>query len=136
MRKYGTALRAAAIAALALTFGSVGTARAADGGYLGVYLEDESVATKGAYVEEVAPDSPAEKANLRPTRRDDNGRIAWGDVILGIDENKVRSANDLLSLLADNYKVGQQVSVHIRRNGEEDPRTRAGCGPIRNPENE
>jgi S1-C subfamily serine protease len=75
-------------------------------------------AITGVLIIDVLPDGPADKANLRPTRRDDTGRILWGDVIVGIDEHKIRSANELYAVLADDYKVGQVVSVHILRDGE------------------
>jgi len=73
----------------------------------------------GALILDVLPDGPAAKAKLRPTRRDeDTGDILWGDVIVGIDEHPVRSAKELYSLLAGNYKVGQEVTVHILRDDE------------------
>jgi S1-C subfamily serine protease len=73
----------------------------------------------GVLIIDVLPDGPADKANLRPTSRDgETGRILWGDVIVGIDEHKFRSANELYTVLADDYKVGQEVTVHILRDGE------------------
>jgi S1-C subfamily serine protease len=72
----------------------------------------------GVLIMDVIPDGPADKANLRPTRRDETGRILWGDVIVGIDEHKIRSANELYTVLADDYQVGQEVTVHILRDGE------------------
>jgi S1-C subfamily serine protease len=72
----------------------------------------------GVLIIDVLPDGPADKANLHPTRRDETGRILWGDVIVGVDEHKIRSANELYTVLADDYKVGQEVTVHILRDGE------------------
>ena len=72
----------------------------------------------GVPVIDILPDSPAEKAKLHATRRDENGKIRWGDIIVGIDGHKVRSANELYTLLTDHYEIGQEVTVHIWRNGE------------------
>ena len=72
----------------------------------------------GVLIIDVLPDSPAQKAKLRPTRRDESGNIRWGDLIIGIDQHKVRSANELYTLLADEYKVGQEATLHILRDGE------------------
>jgi S1-C subfamily serine protease len=72
----------------------------------------------GVLVINVIPEGPAERANLRPTRRDDNGRIILGDIIVGIDTHKIRSVNEMTSLLADNYRVGQEVSVRVLRDSE------------------
>ena len=38
---------------------------AAPGGYLGVYLTEDDRSSKGALIEDVAPDSPAAQAGLR-----------------------------------------------------------------------
>ena len=72
----------------------------------------------GVLIIDVLPDGPADKANLRPTRRDETGRILFGDVIVGIDEHKIRSANELYTVLVDDYKVAQEVTVHFVRDGE------------------
>jgi S1-C subfamily serine protease len=103
MRKYGPSLRAAAIAALALTLGSAGIARAADGGYLGVYLEDESVATKGAYIEEVAPESPAEKAGLHK-----------GDIVAAFNGERTPNSHVLIEHL-QKAQGGDQITLRLTR---------------------
>jgi S1-C subfamily serine protease len=72
----------------------------------------------GVLIIDVLPDGPAERAHLRPTRRDETGRIVWGDVIVGIDNHKIRSANDLYAVLADDYKIGQEVTVRFLRDDE------------------
>jgi S1-C subfamily serine protease len=72
----------------------------------------------GVVIQDILPDSPAAQAKLRPTHRDDNGQLVWGDVIVGIDEHKVRSAKEMFSVLSDFYKVGQHVTIHISRDDE------------------
>jgi S1-C subfamily serine protease len=69
----------------------------------------------GVLIMDVDPDGPAAKAGLRPTRRDRNGKIQWGDIITAIDDHPVHSANELASLLEEHYAIGQEVTVHFRR---------------------
>ena len=73
---------------------------------------------QGVLIVDVLPDGPADKADLRPTQRDDNGRVILGDVIVGIDEHKIRSVNEMFQILSEHYKVGQEVTVHILREGQ------------------
>jgi len=61
----------------------------------------------GAQVESVAPNSPAERAGLRP-----------GDVILGFDDKPVRSNGDLLNLL-DGSAIGRDVLLRVLRGKNE-----------------
>jgi S1-C subfamily serine protease len=63
-------------------------------------------------------DSPAAKAGLHPTRRDDNGRIELGDLIVAIEDKPVQSSKDLLNVL-DQHQVGDTVKLKIRRDGQE-----------------
>jgi S1-C subfamily serine protease len=74
---------------------------------------------KGVLILEVTPDGPADKAGLRPTRRDEFGRIRWGDVITAVDDHPIKSAKELFSLLESNYQVGQEVTVTYERADQE-----------------
>jgi S1-C subfamily serine protease len=90
---------------------------------LGITTVPDQVARQrgidGVIILNVDAGGPAAKAGLRPTRRDDRGRIRWGDVITAIDGKHVVMANDLTAVLEENYEVGQQVTVTILRDGEE-----------------
>lgn len=89
---------------------------------LGVQLAPDQIARqlglKGALILEVEPDSPAAKAGLRPTRRDDNNRVQLGDVLLAVGETALRSSADLLDAL-EQYQHGETVQLKILRNGKE-----------------
>jgi S1-C subfamily serine protease len=91
---------------------------------LGVQPAPDSLAQrfgvdKGALVLEVTPGSGAEKAGLRPTRRDSRtGRIQFGDVILAVNGKAIQSGKDLLTAF-DDYKVGDTVTLTVYRKGEE-----------------
>src|SRR5829696_5136902 len=74
--------------------------------FLGVMVQsrqESDGAGGGAQVESIAPNSPAERAGLRP-----------GDVILGFDDKPVRSNGDLLNLL-DGSAIGRDVPLRVLR---------------------
>lgn len=64
--------------------------------------------TLGVYVGEVNPNGPAGKAGLHSD-----------DIITGIDQQPVYRFEDLLSYLFNNTAPNQQVTLHLRRDGEE-----------------
>jgi S1-C subfamily serine protease len=65
----------------------------------------------------VQPDSAAEKAGMRATRRDDSGTLIWGDIIIALDAQKIEDSTDLFRVL-DHYEVGQTVKVEVLRNAQ------------------
>ncbi|CAI6002326.1 unnamed protein product [Closterium sp. NIES-64] len=62
----------------------------------------------GVVVLDAPPSGPAGKAGLRPTSRDNYGRLVLGDIITAIDNHKVRSGTDLYRAL-DDCQVGDTV---------------------------
>jgi len=87
---------------------------------LGVRIAEDATAARlrilGVLIFDVTEGSAA-AAGLRGTRRDDQGRLILGDVIVAIDDTAVASMNDLMTVL-DTYKVGDQVTVAVQRDGE------------------
>jgi S1-C subfamily serine protease len=80
--------------------------------FLGVMVQSrqargEAGAGDGAQVENVAPNSPAEIAGVRQ-----------GDLIVGFNENPVRSTDDLLNLL-DESAIDRDAELRVRRSGRE-----------------
>ena len=78
--------------------------------FLGVMVQSRqphSGAGAGAQVENVAPNSPAEIAGIRQ-----------GDLIVGFNENPVRSTDDLLNLL-DESTIDRDAELRVRRGGRE-----------------
>lgn len=71
----------------------------------------------GVMILDVESGGPAQKAGLKPTRRDERGHIRWGDVIVGIDGKKIRNANELYTLLEESYEIGKTVRVSVWRDG-------------------
>ena len=80
--------------------------------YLGVMVQSRPARARngfkgGAGVENVAPNSPAERAGVRPQ-----------DVIVGFREEPVRSNDDLLNLL-DASTIGEDAELRVLRGGNE-----------------
>ncbi|KAM3361376.1 protease Do-like 8, chloroplastic [Capsicum galapagoense] len=71
----------------------------------------------GALVLLVPGNSLAAKAGLRPTTRGFAGNIVLGDIIEAVDDKPVRSKADLYKAL-DNYNIGDEVRLKIRRGNE------------------
>lgn len=88
---------------------------------LGVRIADDAAAAQlglsGVLIFDVTAGSAAARAGLRGTRRDVQGRLILGDVIVALDDNAIVSVNDLMTTL-DAYKVGDQVTVAVRRDGK------------------
>jgi S1-C subfamily serine protease len=78
---------------------------------------------RGALVEEVIPNSPAEQAGLQASNKqvtiEGADAIVGGDVITAIDDQPVTGMDDLIAYLARSTKVDQTVTLTILRNGKE-----------------
>jgi putative serine protease PepD len=70
----------------------------------------------GVLIVQVARGSGAATAGLRGLQPTENGDVELGDIIVGIDNDKVANSDDLFRVL-DKHEVGQSVQVHILRNG-------------------
>ena len=95
---------------------------------LGIIPFDDSVTKRnnlaGVLIRVVENDSAAAAAGLRGTRYDRRNRVLLGDLIIAIDDNPIRSLNDLF-LNLDKYEVGDEIRVKILRDGDEHELTTA-----------
>jgi S1-C subfamily serine protease len=69
---------------------------------------------KGAIIMEVPRRSVAYQAGLRGVARDRFGRLYMQDVLVGIDNIKITSFDDLYNAL-DHYKIGDSVTLKVMR---------------------
>jgi S1-C subfamily serine protease len=88
---------------------------------LGVSVANEAVTRRlnveGVLILDVSPRGPAEKAGLRATARTRFGQVSLGDVIVRIDDTRLKNVDDLYRFL-DRKKVGDRVTVEYMREGK------------------
>src|SRR5258706_2136966 len=69
----------------------------------------------GVIILQAAPGQAAANAGLRGVTQTENGDFAVGDIILGMDGEKIANTDDLYRLL-DKHQVGDTVQLQIFRN--------------------
>jgi S1-C subfamily serine protease len=72
---------------------------------------------EGVIVRAVTQGSSAALAGLRGTHRTRNGEIILGDVIVGVEDKKIRSYDDLYNAF-ESLQVGEKVRVSFIRDGK------------------
>jgi len=72
--------------------------------------------SEGVVIWQVAPGGSAANAGLRGLTQTENGDVEIGDIIVGIDNEKVTNTDDLYRIL-DKHAIGDSVQVQIVRNG-------------------
>jgi S1-C subfamily serine protease len=78
--------------------------------------------TYGVLIQQVVSDSPAEKAGLKAGTTqgtvDGDTVVLGGDIIIGINGDRVRTSDDLSTYLEENTHPGQTVNLTIVRNNQ------------------
>lgn len=78
----------------------------------------------GILVLNAPPGSPAQRAGIRGTKRSESGtnigNIDLGDIIIGINDDKINSESDLFKAI-EKYNVGDRITLRILRaaNGDD-----------------
>jgi len=72
--------------------------------------------SQGVVIWQVAPGDAAANAGLRGLTQTENGDVEIGDIIVGIDNEKVANNDDLYRIL-EKHQVGDTVQVQVMRNG-------------------
>ncbi len=75
-------------------------------GFIGVQMGENFTRTKGAFIADVIPKTPAMKAGLRP-----------GDIITQFNNREIKNYRDLIYAVAQ-VPIGQKVSVRVWRKGK------------------
>ncbi len=68
----------------------------------------------GVIIAKVAPNMPAKKAGLRGMTQTRSGQYRVGDIIVGINGQRIKTYNDLYQVL-DKTRVGQKITLTIQR---------------------
>jgi 2-alkenal reductase len=80
--------------------------------------------TRGALVEAVTTGGPADKGGLRGSTKNVtiNGLDipVGGDVIIAIDQQPIKSMDDVIAYLANNTTPGQKITVTVLRSGKQE----------------
>jgi S1-C subfamily serine protease len=71
----------------------------------------------GVLIVQVARGSGAAAAGLRGMQQTEMGDFELGDIIVGINNEKIGNSDDLFRVL-DKYQIGQTVQVQIWRDGQ------------------
>src|SRR5215203_3973244 len=71
----------------------------------------------GVLIIQVARGSGAANAGLRGMQQTETGEFELGDIIVGINDTKVNTSDDLFRVL-DKHQIGETVQVKIWRNGQ------------------
>ena len=79
---------------------------------------------RGAYIAAVAPGGPADKASLQGATQETvvDGRpvVIGGDVIIKVNDQDIRSFDDLLIYIATQSNPGDEVNLIVLRDGSEE----------------
>ena len=85
---------------------------------LGVTIAPENtlraLGTQGVLVLNVDPNSGAGQAGMLPTKRDPQGSLILGDIIVRIQSRTIKGSSDLFAAL-DDCKVGDTIDVEVLR---------------------
>jgi S1-C subfamily serine protease len=78
----------------------------------------EQLGVEGVLIIRVLPQSPAERVGLRPTLRDGEGRIRLGDIIIGIQNHRVRTVREFFAQM-ERVNVEEPVRLRVLRGTRE-----------------
>ena len=81
-------------------------------------LAEQMGVKQGALILKVLPNGPAARAGLLGTRREENGQIRLGDVILAINDIPIKKGKDVAAAL-DRFHASDTVTITIEREGKQ-----------------
>ncbi len=79
---------------------------------------------RGAYIQTIQPNSPAEAAGIKGGDEDleiSKGTYikAGGDIITKINDRDVKAMDDIIAYLSSNTSIGDTITLHVIRDGKE-----------------
>ncbi len=90
---------------------------------LGIVLAPDNVGDRlgieGALILKTLNNGPADIAGLRPTQRNYYGQIAFGDIIIRLDDRDIRNNEDLSEYIEKHKKDGDPIEIKFMRSGKE-----------------
>ena len=72
---------------------------------------------KGAYVDTITKNGPADKAGIHGSFTDQYSKKHTGDIITAVDRHPIVRSDDLISYIDQHKSVGDSVTLTVYRNG-------------------
>lgn len=72
---------------------------------------------KGAYVDSLMKNGPADKAGIHGSTRDQYSKKHLGDIIIAADGHNITKSDDLVSYIGQHKSVGDNLILTVYRNG-------------------
>ena len=72
---------------------------------------------KGAYVDSLVKNGPADKAGIHGSTRDQYSKRHLGDIIIAADGHNITKSDDLVNYIGQHKSVGDNVTLTVYRNG-------------------
>ena len=94
-----------------ITRPTLGISTASEGVHRALRLPD------GVAIVQVAPNGPAARAGLQPFTRARDSSIVPGDVITSINNEPIKSLDDMLTVL-EKHQPGETVTLNVWRSGK------------------
>jgi S1-C subfamily serine protease len=76
-----------------------------------------SINLKGAYVDTITKNGPADKAGIHGSTTDQYSKKHIGDIITAVDRHPIDRSDDLISYIDQHKSVGDNVILTVYRNG-------------------
>ena len=72
---------------------------------------------KGAYVDSITKNGPADNAGIHGSTRDQYSKKHLGDIIIAADGHNITTSDDLVSYIGQHKSVGNNITLTVYRNG-------------------
>jgi S1-C subfamily serine protease len=72
---------------------------------------------KGAYVDSLTKNGPADKVGIHGSTRDQYSKKRLGDIIIAADGHNITTSDDLVSYIGQHKSVGDKITLTVYRNG-------------------
>jgi S1-C subfamily serine protease len=72
---------------------------------------------KGAYVDSLTKNGPADKAGIHGSTTDQYSKKHLGDIIIAADGHNITTSDDLVNYIGQHKSVGDNITLTVYRNG-------------------
>ncbi|MGC2683624.1 MAG: PDZ domain-containing protein, partial [Candidatus Nitrosopolaris sp.] len=72
---------------------------------------------KGAYVDSLVKNGPADKAGIHGSTTDQYSKKHLGDIIIAVDGHNITTSDDLVNYIGQHKSAGDNITLTVYRNG-------------------